>query len=331
MKLVSIFYSLWLFALLATFNSCKTDDVTPLVNLEVQRPQLDEEGTLDVFAVLNGSVNTDVFVKVEFSGNATLNQDYTTSSDEIVIPKGSERGSITLSGIQNNDTNIRFVEISISSVENGISLTSSKLTIELVDCSSDRDGDGIPDCEDDCPDEPGPPENNGCPWRGLVINEVLYDPPSGINGDSNKDGVRQPQEDEFIEIYNDGPELNISRYTISDDDMMRHTFPDGTIVPQFGVVLVFGGGSPADVFGDAIVQISSTGRLSFNRGGDVITIRDKDGEEIGVFDINLYEERAAQSYTRNPDIKGDYQQHSTIPEANGALYSAGTKLDGSRF
>ena len=34
----------------------------------------------------------------------------------------------------------------------------------------DRDGDGIPDDEDECPDEPGPPENNGCP---------IPDPPPG--------------------------------------------------------------------------------------------------------------------------------------------------------
>lgn len=28
---------------------------------------------------------------------------------------------------------------------------------------ADRDGDGVPDDEDECPDEPGPAENNGCP------------------------------------------------------------------------------------------------------------------------------------------------------------------------
>ncbi len=27
----------------------------------------------------------------------------------------------------------------------------------------DRDGDGVPDCEDWCVEVPGPPENNGCP------------------------------------------------------------------------------------------------------------------------------------------------------------------------
>jgi outer membrane protein OmpA-like peptidoglycan-associated protein len=36
---------------------------------------------------------------------------------------------------------------------------------------ADRDGDGIPDEDDTCPDEPGPPDNHGCPsgTRHLVI------------------------------------------------------------------------------------------------------------------------------------------------------------------
>lgn len=29
----------------------------------------------------------------------------------------------------------------------------------------DRDGDGVPDAQDQCPDNPGPPSNNGCPER----------------------------------------------------------------------------------------------------------------------------------------------------------------------
>jgi len=28
--------------------------------------------------------------------------------------------------------------------------------------SSDRDGDGVPDAQDYCPDYPGQPETNGC-------------------------------------------------------------------------------------------------------------------------------------------------------------------------
>lgn len=37
--------------------------------------------------------------------------------------------------------------------------TQKKIIIE----KTDRDGDGVPDVDDWCPDEPGPPENHGCP------------------------------------------------------------------------------------------------------------------------------------------------------------------------
>lgn len=333
MKLINrTFFLLSLFVSILLHGGCKTEDVTPLVTLEVTKPFLDiASGSLNVYASLNGTVSNDVVVNIAFGGDAQKDVHYQASSNEITIEKGNTSGFLILTGIPSGDTTLKTIIISITAVENGLSLNASRLEIQMIDCSGDKDGDGILDCDDECPDEPGPPENNGCPWLGLIINEVLYDPPAGLNGDSNKDGVRQPQEDEFIELYNDGPELDISGYTISDDDMVRHTFQDGTIISQFGVVLVFGGGSPADIFGDVMVQTASTGRLSFNRTGDVITLRDDKGNELGVFDINLYEERAAQSYSRNPDIKGNYQQHSTIPNANGALYSAGKKIDGSNF
>ena len=41
--------------------------------------------------------------------------------------------------------------------------------IEVFDHNSDRDGDGIPDSQDACPDKPGPktsdPRTNGCPVK----------------------------------------------------------------------------------------------------------------------------------------------------------------------
>ncbi len=55
-------------------------------------------------------------------------------------------------------------------------------------------------------------EFNGCPWNplaGFIINEVLYDPPAGDHaGDANGDGSREANEDEFIEFYNSGLEID---------------------------------------------------------------------------------------------------------------------------
>ncbi len=44
----------------------------------------------------------------------------------------------------------------------------------------DSDGDGVPDRKDDCPDEPGPPENKGCPEEPIAENG---DNPNDRDGD----------------------------------------------------------------------------------------------------------------------------------------------------
>jgi hypothetical protein len=312
--------------------SCKTEDVIPTVVLEASQTGFDyNSGKAEVFAVLNGPVNASLAISIAFEGTAEFGKDYAASAEEIIITKGKDRGKITLTGIFTGDTAIKTVQIRVLSEPRYIIGQKSSIALDLQDCQSDRDGDGIPDCDDECPDEPGPIENNGCPWLGLIINEVLYDPPTGIAGDSNGDGIRQPQEDEFIELYNSNPDLDISGYTISDNDGVRHVFPPGTIVPSKSAVVVFGGGNPTGAFGGAIVQTASTGLLSFNRGGDVITVRDNQGQAIGVFDINLFIERAASSYSRNPDVKGEFELHERIPEAGGALFSPGTQINGTPF
>ncbi len=43
-------------------------------------------------------------------------------------------------------------------------------------CPLDSDGDGVIDCEDRCPTEPGPASNDGCPdWEELEIPAVYFD------------------------------------------------------------------------------------------------------------------------------------------------------------
>lgn len=315
------------------FSACKTEDVLPTASLQSNVERFDyNEGTARIYAVLNGPVNSDLRINIQFEGSAVLGEHFRLSNEYITVERGSDRGYITLIGIPMTDTAIRLVQIDLVAEEDRYLLgDESRLTLEIQDCTIDRDGDGIPDCDDECPDEPGPPENNGCPWLGLIFNEILYDPPQGIDGDANGDGVRQPQEDEFVELFNSNPDLDISGYTISDLDGVRHIFPEGTIIPSNGSVVVFGGGNPTGSFGGAIVQTASEGLLSLNRGGDVITVRDDQGQELAVFDINDFFDRPASSFTRNPDITGEFENHPEISEAIGALYSPGTKIDGSPF
>ena len=196
----------------------------------------------------------------------------------------------------------------------------------------DTDGDGVLDGFDDCPNEPGPAQYNGCPSPQIVINEVLYDPPTPNNlGDANGDGTREPQEDEFIEFYNYGGDLDISGWSVHDNAQERHIFPEGTVIPAGGVLVLFGGGTPTGTFGGSIVQVASEGILNMNNAGDFVTVYDINNISVLTFDIEPLSNNPDESYTRNPDITGEFEQHAGIVEANGALFSPGTRVDGSNF
>jgi hypothetical protein len=110
---------------------------------------------------------------------------------------------------------------------------------------------------------------------GLVISEILADPPRGDAGDTNGDGERDPSEDEFVEIVNSGPTpVCLSGWALGDaQDAERHAFPLGRALGPGATLVVFGGGVPTGEFGGAVVQWSSDG-LSLQNAGDVLTLRD---------------------------------------------------------
>ena len=68
-----------------------------------------------------------------------------------------------------------------------------------------------------------------------------------------------------------------------------------------------------------------------NNAGDFLTFADSNGNTVLTFDVEPLSNNPNESYTRNPDLTGEFVQHSGIEAANGALYSPGTMLDGSSF
>ena len=287
---------------------------------------------------LNSEVEQETILPISFSGTATFNEDYLSSESSLIIPSGDSSGSLTISSMQDED--IEDIEMIIITVEaqGEVIVISSSITISILDDDSDSDGDGINDSDDDCPNEAGLPEYNGCSQPLLIINEVLYDPPSGIEGDANGDGIREAQEDEFIEFVNLGGTLDLSGYTVHDNAQERHVFPQGTIIPSGGVLVLFGGGSPTGAFGNAIVQTASAGILNMNNAGDFVTLYNTNGEVVLTFDIEPLSNNPNESYTRYPDLNlepGDdgilFYQHAGIGEALGAFFSPGTKIDGTNF
>lgn len=172
----------------------------------------------------------------------------------------------------------------------------------------------------------------GFPQTGWVINEIHADPASDLSGDANGDGVRNATQDEFVEIVNNtGEPVNISGWTLSDAVGVRHVFPIGTIIPHQGAIVIFGGGTPTGIFGDAIVQTASTNTLGLNNDVDQVKLNN------GMVDVAIYiygsEAGADQSITRDPDITGPEPliRHTLAAGSGGALFSPGTQVNGTKF
>jgi hypothetical protein len=164
----------------------------------------------------------------------------------------------------------------------------------------------------------------------LVINEVHYDPANDLPGDANGDGNRDYAEDEFIEFYNSSSEsLDISGFTISDSDQLRHTFPAPSIIPPNKMLVVFGGGTPTGNFGGSVVQTASETELNLSNSGDVITVLNTVGDVVLSYNSTVtgINHGSNQSVTRSPDFSGSFVLHTTAN--SDLLYSPGLLSDGT--
>ncbi|MCA9732584.1 lamin tail domain-containing protein [candidate division KSB1 bacterium] len=165
----------------------------------------------------------------------------------------------------------------------------------------------------------------------LVLNEILADPAANLAGDANYDGTRDTTDDEFIELVNTGnTDLDLSEWTVSDATGVRHIFTAGTILQSEKALVLFGGGTPTGDFGGATVLTASSGQLGLNNTSETITIHDATGAVV--LEMSYGSEAGDdQSISRNPDLTGDFTRHSEIAVAAGALFSPGTKVNGSPF
>jgi uncharacterized protein (TIGR03437 family) len=186
----------------------------------------------------------------------------------------------------------------------------------------------------------------GDPSRNVLINEVLADPPTGIAGDANHDGVRDGTQDEFVELVNGTSSelINIGGWTIrtrpvgSSTETTRFTFAGGTSLPAGEAIVVFGGGSfnPSDpIFGCAqVVKTTTSAGLSLTNSGLTILVRDGAGNLISQFSYGGstgLDGGNAQSLTRSPDVTGAFVQHTAAAGVNGRRFSPGLRTDGTPF
>ena len=160
----------------------------------------------------------------------------------------------------------------------------------------------------------------------IIINEIFSDPPTGLLGDANNDGIRSSSQDEFIEVLNNGSTSeNISGWSLSDSVSVRHVFPNDTILLPYTFMAVFGGGSPE--FSEVAWQTSSTGLLGLNNGGDMVSLWNTQNERMDQVTYGSIGGKD-QSITLFPDgEEGEFVLHSELPESRGALFSPGTSVD----
>ena len=268
-------------------------------------------GTLNLVVTLDAVSTREVQVQLDFSGTATAD-DYSVSATTVVIPVGSLSASVTVTSIDDSEVEgSEFVEVRMSNPINALADANSVASFTI---------------DDD--DQAGP---------SIVLNEVLYDPSnSGLLGDANGDGLYVQDEDELIELLNTGSQpLDVSGWKVYDANALssgtpRHVFPAGSVIPSGTALVLFGGGTPTGSFGGAVVQTTTTGAMNLNNAGDLLTITDAQDSVKITFDVAPYSDNPNESYTRSPDITGEFVQHSTVGSGT-LLFSPGTRLDGSPF
>jgi hypothetical protein len=180
--------------------------------------------------------------------------------------------------------------------------------------------------------------------QGLVVNEILADPPSGAAGDANGDGVRDSNDDEFVELVNTGATaICLTGWTLGNaSDAERHRFPIGSRLAPGEALVVFGSGIPTGRFGGAQVQWAAFGgRLDLNNAGDVLRLADPTGQvhtrlswgDCGGSSCAPQHISGSlgidQSLVRSPELSGEWVPHVTL--APSALFSPGTRADGTPF
>jgi len=115
----------------------------------------------------------------------------------------------------------------------------------------------------------------------LVINEINGDvapdnpATTAIEGDANRDGVRDSDDDEFVELLNNSSNaVDVSGVVVADATSNRFTFPANTTLAAGRAVVIFGGGNPPandPAFGGALIFTTSS--LSLNDTGDTVNVK----------------------------------------------------------
>ena len=173
---------------------------------------------------------------------------------------------------------------------------------------------------------PEKPKTPPRPTYALFISEALADPPPGLDGDSNRDGRHDPYEDEFIELYNAGPDtISLASWQVGDTasliDYFR--FPPGAFIAPSSYVVLFGGGNPS---GFTVPVYTDNGKIGdgLTNSGEAIYLIDKTGVIVARVAHDDWPDD--QSIVRIPSDSDTFVPHTTASPTQ-ALFSPGRAVE----
>ena len=155
---------------------------------------------------------------------------------------------------------------------------------------------------------------------------MLADPPAGLAGDANRDGQRDPYEDEFIELYNAGTDtISLASWQLGDtaslSDYFR--FPPGAVIAPRSYVVLFGGGNPSE-FTVPVYTDDGTISNGLTDSGEAIYLIDKTGYIVARVSHATWPDD--QSIVRTPPDGDEFGPHKTASPTQ-APFSPGRATD----
>ncbi len=148
---------------------------------------------------------------------------------------------------------------------------------------------------------------------GVMISEILANPATGSDGDANADGERHGYRDEFVELWNTGPDTALLEgCRLGDDDTRWNRmfgFPAGTMLPPEGFLVLFGGGTLKDFTGAAFTDDGRIGD-GLSNAGDTVVFLSPDGEDT-LDVVSFGSAPSGTSLVRREDAT--LQRHDLLP------------------
>jgi hypothetical protein len=173
-----------------------------------------------------------------------------------------------------------------------------------------------------------------CKKADVKLNEVYARPATGALGDTNGDGARDANADEFVELVNNEPvAVEIAGWVIrtgAAPGTVRFTFPTGAMLAAGQRAVVFGGGVPAGGFGGALTFVA-TGSLSLTDAPSSFVVALEAPSSVALdafsYDATTFGSSCTTtcaSQTRSPEGTGAFVAHTAAAGNTGVLWSPGT-------